>query len=156
MFAAITIGATLALGYWLAGRLSLDRKTTVLISARTAICGGSAIAAVGLVIGVTEAEIAVVIGTVFLLNAAALYLFSFLGHALLLSQGQFGLWSGVAIHDISSVVGPAVSYGLNCLQTATAVKLSQTIWIVPLPLLMAMLFRQKQESEASSPDAKKH
>jgi uncharacterized integral membrane protein (TIGR00698 family) len=155
LFAAATICATLLLGYWLGGRLALNKKTTALISAGTAICGGSAIAAVGSVIAVTEAEIAVAIGTVFLLNAVALYAFPFIGHALNLSQAQFGLWSGVAIHDISSVVGAAMSYGPDSLETATAVKLSRTLWIVPLTLFMAMAFRQKQPLEASITNAGK-
>jgi uncharacterized integral membrane protein (TIGR00698 family) len=146
LFAVVTIGATLWLGFWLGGRLALNSKTSALISAGTAICGGSAIAAVGSVIIVTEAEIAVAIGTVFLLNAAALYLFPLAGHALHLSQNEFGLWAGVAVHDISSVVGAAMSYGSGSLETATAVKLSRTLWIAPLTLGMAIWFRRKLAS----------
>ncbi len=137
LFAATTIGATLLLGWWVGRRLALDRKTTMLISAGTAICGGSAIAAVSSVIAASEAEIAVSIGTIFLLNAVALYIFPLAGHLLHLSQAQFGLWAGVAIHDISSVVGAGMSYGPDALQTATAVKLSRTLWIVPLTLAIA-------------------
>jgi uncharacterized integral membrane protein (TIGR00698 family) len=137
LFAAATIGATLLLGWWVGRRLALDRKTTTLISVGTAICGGSAIAAVSSVIGASEAEIAVSIGTIFLLNAVALYVFPLAGHLLHLSQAQFGLWAGVAIHDISSVVGAGLSYGPDALQTATAVKLSRTLWIVPLTLAIA-------------------
>jgi uncharacterized integral membrane protein (TIGR00698 family) len=153
LFAAATIGATLLLGYWLGGRLALNAKTTTLISAGTAICGGSAIAAVGAVIAVSEAEIAVAIGTVFLLNAAALYVFPLIGHALDLSQTQFGLWAGVAIHDISSVVGATMSYGPESLAMATAVKLSRTLWIVPLTLVLALAFRQQQATPAATPAA---
>ncbi len=138
LFAALTIGTTLALGYWIGGRLKINRNTSILISAGTAICGGSAIAAVGSVLAVTEGEIAVAMGTVFLLNAAALYLFPVMGHALHLSQHQFGTWAGVAIHDISSVVGAALAYGNDALETATAVKLSRTLWIVPLTLGLAL------------------
>jgi uncharacterized integral membrane protein (TIGR00698 family) len=137
LFAATTIGATLLLGWWVGRRLALDRKTTTLISVGTAICGGSAIAAVSTVITASEAEIAVSIGTIFLLNAVALYVFPLTGHLLHLSQAQFGLWAGVAIHDISSVVGAGLSYGPDALQTATAVKLSRTLWIVPLTLAIA-------------------
>ncbi len=137
LFAAVSIGATLALGWWLGRRLALDKKTTILVSAGTAICGGSAIAAVSSVIAATEAEIAVSIGTIFLLNAVALYVFPIAGHLLHLSQAQFGLWAGVAIHDISSVVGAGLSYGPAALDTATAVKLSRTLWIVPLTLALA-------------------
>jgi uncharacterized integral membrane protein (TIGR00698 family) len=137
-FAAATIGATLLLGWWVGRRMALDQKTTTLISVGTAICGGSAIAAVSSVMGASEAEIAVSIGTIFLLNAVALYIFPLAGHWLHLSQAQFGLWSGVAIHDISSVVGAGMSYGPDALMTATAVKLSRTLWIVPLTLALAL------------------
>ena len=159
LFAAATIGATLVLGWWVGRRLALDRKTTTLISVGTAICGGSAIAAVSSVIGASEAEIAVSIGTIFLLNAVALYVFPFAGHLLHLSQAQFGLWAGVAIHDISSVVGAGLSYGPDALQTATAVKLSRTLWIVPLTLAIAFGFNRWKPAgtgaEGSQPRAKK-
>ena len=137
LFAAATIGATLLLGYWLGRKLLLDKNTSTLLSAGTAICGGSAIAAMSSVINATEPEIAVSIGTIFLLNAVALYVFPVIGHLLHLSQAQFGLWAGVAIHDISSVVGAGLSYGPEALQTATAVKLSRTLWIVPVTLVIA-------------------
>ncbi|HEY2587975.1 MAG TPA: putative sulfate exporter family transporter [Tepidisphaeraceae bacterium] len=137
LFAAGSIAATMLLGYFVGRRLKVHPKASALISAGTAICGGSAIAAVGSVISAAEGEIAVAMGTVFLLNAAALYLFPPLGHALHLSQSQFGTWAGVAIHDISSVVGASARYGLTALQTATAVKLSRTLWIVPVALAMA-------------------
>lgn len=153
LFAAATIGATLTLGYWLGRKLALDKKTTVLISAGTAICGGSAIAAVSSVIAASEAEIAVSIGTIFLLNAVALYLFPIAGHLLHLSQTQFGLWAGVAIHDISSVVGAGLSYGPNALTTATAVKLSRTLWIVPLTLALAFALGQKRRSQPKAATA---
>ena len=98
----MTIAATLGLGWWLGKLLGILPKTSALISAGTAICGGSAIAAVGSVIGVAEGEITVAMGTVFILNAVALYLFPVLGHAMHMSQAQFGTWAGVAIHDISA------------------------------------------------------
>jgi uncharacterized integral membrane protein (TIGR00698 family) len=148
LFAAVTIGATLSLGWWLGKTLSLDGRTTALVSVGTAICGGSAIAAVSSVIAATEAEIAVSIGTIFLLNAVALYLFPMLGHMLHLSQGQFGLWAGVAIHDISSVVGAGLSYGTGALNTATAVKLSRSLWIVPLTLAIAFGVSQRARAAA--------
>lgn len=142
LFAAATIAATLALGWATARWLAVDRTTSILISSGTAICGGSAIAAVGSVIGAEDSEMSVAIGTVFLLNAAALYLFPPLGHLLRLSQAAFGTWAGVAIHDISSVVGASSVYGLEALQRATAVKLSRTLWIVPLALGAAAIFRR--------------
>jgi uncharacterized integral membrane protein (TIGR00698 family) len=149
LFAAVTIGATLALGWWLGKTLHLPARTSVLISAGTAICGGSAIAAVSSAIAATEAEIAVSIGTVFLLNAVALYVFPPIGHLLHLSQAQFGLWAGVAIHDISSVVGAGLSYGNDALNTAMAVKLSRTLWIVPVTLAIAFGFGRKRRLAAA-------
>ncbi len=149
-FAALTIAATLALGWWLGRMLHILPKTSALIAAGTAICGGSAIAAVGSVIGVAEGEITVAMGTVFILNAVALYLFPMLGHAMHMSQAQFGTWAGVAIHDISSVVGAASHYGLSALQTATAVKLSRALWIIPVTFGAAYVFRPRAEEMASN------
>ena len=132
LFAAGTIAGTLALG-WTVGRLlGIESRVSLLIASGTAICGGSAIAAVGSSIEASEAQMSVAMGTVFLLNAVALYLFPWLGHSLALSPGQFGTWAGVAIHDISSVVGAAALYGGGALVTATAVKLARALWIVPL------------------------
>ncbi|MBV8813709.1 MAG: putative sulfate exporter family transporter, partial [Verrucomicrobia bacterium] len=142
--AAATIATTLGLGWVLGKRLGIDRKVSALISAGTAICGGSAIAAVGSVIGVGESEISVAMGTVFILNAAALYVFPVLGHALGLTQIQFGTWAGIAIHDISSVVGASAHYGLDALQTATAAKLSRALWIIPVSLAAAAAFRTRR------------
>jgi uncharacterized integral membrane protein (TIGR00698 family) len=142
--AAATIATTLGLGWVLGKRLGIDRKVSTLISAGTAICGGSAIAAVGSVIGVAESEISVAMGTVFILNAAALYAFPVVGHTLGLTQVQFGTWAGIAIHDISSVVGASAHYGLDALQTATAVKLSRALWIIPVSLGAAAIFRARK------------
>ncbi len=142
LLAAGSIAATLLLGYLVGRFLKISTKTSALITAGTAICGGSAIAAVGSVIGAAEGELTVAMGTVFLLNAAALYVFPIAGHTLHLSQAQFGTWAGVAIHDISSVVGAAARYGLPALQTATAVKLSRALWIVPVALGAMALFRR--------------
>jgi uncharacterized integral membrane protein (TIGR00698 family) len=150
LFAAVTIGTTLGLGWWLGRKLRLDWKTSALISSGTAICGGSAIAAVSSVIAATETEIAVSVGTIFLLNAVALYVFPPVGYWLHLSQAQFGLWTGVAIHDISSVVGAGLSYGPEALNTATAVKLSRTLWIVPLTLALALHFGKIRRPAAAT------
>jgi uncharacterized integral membrane protein (TIGR00698 family) len=150
LFAAVSIAATLGLGRCVGNRLQLDRRTSVLLSVGTAICGGSAIAAVSAVVAATEAEIAVSIGTIFMLNAVALYLFPAVGHLLRMGEGQFGLWAGVAIQDISSVVGAGISYGPLALATATAVKLSRTLWIVPVTLLVA---RQFSPPSPAAPDA---
>lgn len=134
LFAAGTIVATFALGALLGGWLGIEPKLTALLSAGTAICGGSAIAATGSVIGATGAQMSVALATVFILNAAGLYLYPPLGHWLGLSQTQFGTWAAVGIHDVSSVVGAATMYGESALQTATAVKLSRTLWIVPVAI----------------------
>jgi uncharacterized integral membrane protein (TIGR00698 family) len=146
--AAFSIAATMGLG-WFAGRLlRLHGKASALISAGTAICGGSAIAAVGPAIGASEAEMTVALGTVFSLNAVALYIFPPLGHWLQLSPAQFGLWSGIAIHDISSVTGAATAFGGGALPVATAVKLSRTLWIVPVTLVAALVFRRRSQETA--------
>jgi uncharacterized integral membrane protein (TIGR00698 family) len=141
LFAVGSIVLTLGLGTLVGQRLRIHPKTSALICAGTAICGGSAVAAVGSVIGAAEGEITVAMGTTFLLNAVALYLFPVIGHALHLSQTQFGTWAGVAIHDISSVVGAASHYGQSALETATAVKLSRALWIVPVAFGAALAFR---------------
>ncbi|HYY28620.1 MAG TPA: putative sulfate exporter family transporter [Chthoniobacterales bacterium] len=152
--AAATIATTLGLGWALGKWLGINRKVSALISAGTAICGGSAIAAVGSVIGVGESEISVAMGTVFILNAAALYLFPMLGHALGLTQVQFGTWTGIAIHDISSVVGASAHYGLDALHTATAVKLSRALWIIPLGLGAAAIFRRRENHRQNATQLK--
>ena len=143
VFAAVTIFATFTLGYWLARLLDIERRTSLLISAGTAICGGSAIAAVGTAVEAERSEMSVAMGTVFLLNAVALYLFPVLGHLLHLSQGQFGTWAGVAIHDVSSVAGAGAAYGEDALRTAMVVKLSRVLWIVPVTLAAGLLFRRR-------------
>lgn len=139
-FAAVSIAATFALGYALARYLAVERKASLLISAGTAICGGSAIAAVGAAVGAERGEISVAMGTVFLLNAVALFLFPPLGHLLGLSQEQFGVWAGIAIHDVSSVAGAGAVYGADALRTGTVVKLSRVLWIVPVTLIAARFF----------------
>ena len=141
-FAAGSIGFTFLLGFWLRGRLGIGAKTSTLISAGTAICGGSAIAAVGSVIGAVEGDMTVAMGTVFVLNAVALFVFPVIGHAFSLSPTQFGTWAGVAIHDVSSVVGAASRYGGGALETATAVKLSRALWIIPVSLAAAFAFKR--------------
>lgn len=148
LLAAGSITGTLVLGYFAGWLLKINAKTSALITSGTAICGGSAIAAVGSVIGAAEGEMTVAMGTVFLLNAVALYVFPLIGHALHLSQTQFGTWAGVAIHDISSVVGASARYGLPALQTATAVKLSRALWIVPVALGAALAFRRTTPAAA--------
>jgi uncharacterized membrane protein YadS len=139
-FAAATIAMTLGLGWALGKRLGIDRKVSALISAGTAICGGSAIAAVGSVIGVAESEISVAMGTIFILNAVALYAFPLVGHALGLTQVQFGTWAGIAIHDISSVVGASAHYGLDALAGLSTKTLRTVGWRPFLQGVLLWLF----------------
>ena len=125
------------LGYW----LHINRKTAYLISSGTAICGGSAIAAVGPVVKANENEMAVSLGVIFILNSIALFIFPPLGHILDMSQAQFGTWAAIAIHDTSSVVGAGETYGPEALQIATLIKLTRALWIVPLALFTSFCFK---------------
>ena len=145
-FAAGGITITCAAGYLLGRWLGMDRKVTALVSVGTAICGGSAIAAAGSVMEADAGEMSVALGTVFTLNAVALYAFPLLGHMIGMNQDQFGTWAGVAIHDISSVVGAASHYGNRALQVATAVKLSRALWIVPVTIVIAMWHRRASKA----------
>jgi len=143
IFTIATIVGTLILGVLLGRALGIESRTTHLISSGTAICGGSAIAAVGPVIDATAEEMSVALGTVFILNSIALFIFPVIGHQLALSQHQFGVWAAIAIHDTSSVVGAASRYGSEALQIATTVKLTRALWIVPLTIGTALAFRRK-------------
>ena len=141
LFTIVSIITVLTAGI-LAGRyLKIDKVTSFLISAGTAICGGSAIAALSPVVKAEEKQISVALGVIFILNSVALFLFPAIGHGLHLSQTQFGLWCAIAIHDTSSVVGAASHYGAQALQVATTVKLARALWIVPLAFITAFLFK---------------
>jgi uncharacterized integral membrane protein (TIGR00698 family) len=142
VYTLLGISFALLLGTTLGRLLSVQRKSSLLISAGTAICGGSAIAALGPVIEAGEEQMAVSLATVFVLNAVALFIFPGIGTALGLSQSQFGLWAALAIHDTSSVVGAAAKYGAVALVVATTVKLARALWIVPLTLAAAGLYRR--------------
>lgn len=150
IFTVISIFGTLLLGYGLGKIMKIEKKTSFLVSAGTAICGGSAIAAVSPVIKANEEQISAALGTVFILNAIALFIFPIIGHHFELSQHQFGLWSAIAIHDTSSVVGAASSYGTEALQVATTVKLARALWIIPVAYLAMQLFKNK-DSKAKIP-----
>jgi uncharacterized integral membrane protein (TIGR00698 family) len=143
LFTIATIGGTLILGYLLGRAMKIERTTAHLISSGTAICGGSAIAAVGPVLGATDEEMSVSLGTVFILNSIALFVFPPIGHALHMTQRQFGIWSAIAIHDTSSVVGAAQRFGIEAQKIATTVKLTRALWIVPLTLATAAVFRKR-------------
>lgn len=146
LFTIISVIGTLLLG-WILGRyvFKMDRNTTYLISSGTAICGGSAIAAVGPVIKAKEGEMSVALGTVFILNAVALFLFPMIGRWLEMSQADFGFWAAIAIHDTSSVVGAGQAYGLEALGIATTVKLTRALWIAPLALVTSVIFKNKEQ-----------
>jgi len=143
LFTFVTIAGTLLLGYLLGRAMRIDRTTAHLISSGTAICGGSAIAAVGPVIDAKDEQMSVALGTVFILNSIALFAFPPIGHQLHLTQTQFGVWAAIAIHDTSSVVGAAAKYGAEALQIATTVKLTRALWIVPVTLATAFFFKRK-------------
>src|SRR5690554_5241965 len=140
---AITIVTTIALGWLLTRLLKMDPRLGHLVSSGTAICGGSAIAAVAPVISAQNKHITMAIAVVFLLNAVALLIFPIIGSYLELSQYQFGVWSAIAIHDTSSVVGAALAYGDEALKTATTVKLARTLWIIPLALASMVMFKSQ-------------
>jgi len=140
-----TIILTLTVGTLLAKLLGIDKKLSHLITSGTAICGGSAIAAVAPTIKAEGKVISLALGIVFLLNSIALFIFPPLGHIIGLTQEQFGLWSAVAIHDTSSVVGASLAYGDEALKIATTVKLSRTLWIIPLAFFSMLFFKSKGE-----------
>jgi uncharacterized integral membrane protein (TIGR00698 family) len=148
VFTIVTIAGTLLLGFLLGRAMKMSASTSHLISSGTAICGGSAIAAVGPVVGASDEEMSVSLGTVFILNSVALFLFPPLGAYFHLTQTQFGVWSAIAIHDTSSVVGAAAKFGAEALQVATTVKLTRALWIVPLTLGTALAFRRKSAKVA--------
>ncbi|WP_298775984.1 putative sulfate exporter family transporter [uncultured Shewanella sp.] len=132
---------TLFLGYWVTRQLKLGTKTGYLISAGTAICGGSAIAAMTPAINANSDESGIALATIFILNAVALFLFPTIGHLLSMSQHDFGVWSAIAIHDTSSVIGAASAYGNEALVTATTIKLARALWIIPLAFMSAVIFK---------------
>ncbi|QCX39796.1 putative sulfate exporter family transporter [Aureibaculum algae] len=140
-----TIFLTMSLGLFLTRLFKLDLKLGYLITSGTAICGGSAIAAISPVIKAKSNTISIALGIVFLFNSIALFVFPAIGHLLSLTQQQFGLWCAVAIHDTSSVVGATIGYGDEALKIATTVKLSRTLWIIPLSVFSMFLFKTKGE-----------
>ena len=143
IFTIISIIGTLIIGYFVGKFLKIEKKTSFLITAGTAICGGSAIAAISPVIKAEEKQISVALGTIFILNSIALVLFPVIGHALKLSQTQFGLWCAIAIHDTSSVVGAASKYGAQALEVATTIKLARALWIIPVAFAATFFFKNK-------------
>lgn len=142
-FTVVSVLGVMIIGVMVGYGLHINRKTSYLISSGTAICGGSAIAAVGPVLKANEKEMAVSLGVIFILNAIALFVFPPIGKWLDMSQEQFGTWAAIAIHDTSSVVGAGEVYGPQALEIATLIKLTRALWIIPLSLVTMLIFREK-------------
>ena len=141
LFTVISVFVVMIIGVWLGRRMQIEQKTSYLISSGTAICGGSAIAAVGGVLKANENQMAVSLGVVFILNAIALFIFPPIGRMLGMSDGQFGTWAAIAIHDTSSVVGAGQAYSATACEIATLVKCTRALWIIPLAFFTAYLYR---------------
>jgi len=148
LYTVVGIAVGIGLGVWLGKLLKIERNSSYLISVGTAICGGSAIAAAAPVLRARPHHVAIASATVFTLNAIALLIFPPVGHALDLSQSQFGLWSALAIHDTSSVVGAAVQYGPQALEVGASVKLARALWIIPVTLYLSMAVVPAGETDA--------
>lgn len=144
-----TIVGTLVIGSLIAKVIKLETTTAYLISSGTAICGGSAIAAVAPAIRAKDEQIGLALATVFVLNSLALFIFPVIGHALNLGQHTFGTWAAIAIHDTSSVVGAASAYGEEALTTATTLKLARALWIIPVALISAVIFSRGNKENGS-------
>jgi uncharacterized integral membrane protein (TIGR00698 family) len=149
LFTIGTIALTLIAGYFIGKKLKIDNNTSMLISNGTAICGGSAIAAVAPIIKATDEQISVSLGTIFILNSVALFIFPILGHYIGFTDQQFGTWCAIAIHDTSSVVGAASKYSPEALQVATTIKLERALWIIPISL--ATSYFQKSSGKIKIP-----
>ncbi|MBQ4621773.1 MAG: putative sulfate exporter family transporter [Bacteroidaceae bacterium] len=146
IFTIVSVIGTMIIGMWIGYRLlKVEKRTSYLISSGTAICGGSAIAAVGPVVKAKDSEMSVALATIFILNAIALFIFPILGNWLGLTQQQFGMWAAIAIHDTSSVVGAGAAYGEEALKVATTVKLTRALWIIPLAIATSFFFRNKEK-----------
>ena len=141
LFTIVSVVLVMIVGVWLGRRMHIEQKTSYLISSGTAICGGSAIAAVGGVLKANENQMAVSLGVVFILNAIALFIFPPIGRMLDMSDSQFGTWAAIAIHDTSSVVGAGQAYSATACEIATLVKCTRALWIIPLAFFTAYLYR---------------
>lgn len=148
MFTLVSVVSVLLIGIMVGKWLRVGKVPSYLIASGTAICGGSAIAAVGPIAKANDSEMSVSLATIFVLNAIALFIFPVLGHWLNLSQHQFGLWAAIAIHDTSSVVGAGATYGEEALKVATTVKLTRALWIIPLSVFSIFYFKAKGEKIA--------
>lgn len=150
MITIVSVVVTLLFGIVLGKLLKIDKNITTLISSGTAICGGSAIAAVAPVLGAKNNEISFSLAVIFVLNAVGLFIFPVIGHLLQMDQASFGYWAAIAIHDTSSVVGACAAYGEEALHVGTTVKLTRTLWIIPLALCIAF-FNKNSASKINIP-----
>lgn len=142
MFTIVSVAGTMLIGMLIGYKiLRVNRNTSYLISSGTAICGGSAIAAVGPVLKAKDCEMSVALATIFVLNAIALFIFPIIGHWLEMTQQEFGTWAAIAIHDTSSVVGAGAAYGNEALEVATTIKLTRALWVIPLALITSLIFK---------------
>ena len=149
LFTIVSVFVTMLIGVWLGYRiLGVDKRISYLISSGTAICGGSAIAAIGPVVKAKDNEMSVALATIFMLNAVALFVFPTIGSWIGLSQQQFGMWAAIAIHDTSSVVGAGAAYGKEALEVATTIKLTRALWIIPLALLTSYIYKSDKRKIA--------
>ncbi|MFR9503518.1 MAG: putative sulfate exporter family transporter [Rikenellaceae bacterium] len=151
IFTVISVVSVMVVGVWLGKKLGVSRKGAYLISSGTAICGGSAIAAVAPVIDADESDTSLSLAVIFVLNAVALFIFPALGRLMEMTQEQFGVWAAIAIHDTSSVVGAGAAYGDEALKVATTVKLTRALWIIPLSLISAYLFKGSSGKKVQIP-----
>lgn len=151
MFTIVSVVGVMVLGVMIGYWMHLNRKTSYLISAGTAICGGSAIAAVGPVLRANDEEMAVSLGVIFILNAVALFIFPPMGHYFEMSDAQFGTWAAIAIHDTSSVVGAGDAFSPEACEIATVIKCTRALWIIPLAFVTMFLFRDKNSAKISIP-----
>lgn len=147
-FTVISVIGVMVIGVMIGRYMAIDKKTSWLISAGTAICGGSAIAAVAPVVKASDHQMAVSLGVIFILNSIALLIFPPLGHIFNMSEAQFGTWAAIAIHDTSSVVGAGDAYGMEALRLATLIKLTRALWIIPLALFTIFAFRKSNSKES--------
>lgn len=154
-YTVVGISLTFLLGISLGRILGISKDTGLLVTMGTAICGGSAIAALAPTIRAKNEDVSVALGTVFMLNAVALLIFGPIGHAFHLSEDQFGLWSALAIHDTSSVVGATLQYGSRAMEVGTTVKLARALWIVPVTMIVGFFWNRHQAQEAGTPKARK-
>lgn len=150
LFTVVSVIGVMVIGILLTRYMRIDDRTGYLISSGTAICGGSAIAAVGGVLKANENQMAVSLGVIFILNAIALFIFPPLGHWFGLSQEQFGTWAAIAIHDTSSVVGAGEAYGAKACELATLIKCTRALWIIPLAFFTMWCYRKAPKGEGKA------